>query len=72
MVSPTAYELAARLVEKNNRLFQRHLTSEEMSKIGGLCSKNELRRNSLCFTYREPWSPNHSCRVDMKEMEEVD
>ena len=24
-------------------------------------SKEELRRNKLCFTYQQPWVPGHKC-----------
>lgn len=27
-------------------------------------NKNEIRRRGLCFIYKGPWAPNHSCLGD--------
>lgn len=72
MVSPTAHELAKRLVEQNIGIFRRQLTREELLRIGGECDKNELRRKVLCFICKEPKRPDHSCLSDMEEMAEGD
>ena len=71
LVSPAAYELTERLVEQNIVLFRRQLTKEELLRLGGSCSKNELRRKGLCFICKEPWGPYYSCLSDIEEMTEV-
>ena len=72
MVSPVAYELAQGLVEKNIRLFRRHLNREELLQFGGSYNRNELRRKGLCFICKEPWGPDHSCLRDADEVAEVE
>lgn len=50
------------------------MTLGELWRIGGdqPCNKNELRRNVLCFIFKEPWGPNHSWMGDTEEMTRVD
>ena len=72
MVSHTAYELAKRLVQQNIELFRRQLTREELLRFGGSCNKNEMRRKGLCFVYKGPWEPDHSCLSDAEEMTAVE
>ena len=48
------------------------MTREEMFQFGGSCSGNELRRKGLCFNYKGPWGPDHSCLRDANEVAEVE
>lgn len=72
LVSPTAYELAERLVEQNINLLRRQLTREEQLRVDGTCSKKELRTKGLCFTCKEPWGLDQSCLSDIEGMTNVD
>lgn len=75
IVSSSAYDLVEKLVMQKIKLLRRALTRKALKRIDGrsknkenkTCSKNELRKQGLCFICKGPWALNHSCPGERKE-----
>lgn len=69
-VSPIAYEFSRSLVEQKIEKFREQLTEEELNSLklqvkgSPKKSKNQMRREQICFTCQEAWTLDHRCRIN--------
>ncbi|XP_059068575.1 sister chromatid cohesion protein PDS5 homolog C-like [Cryptomeria japonica] len=73
VVSPCAYKFSKRLIEQKIERFREQMTEKELISMGLQVSgspkkrRNQMRREQICFTCQEAWTPKHNCGVNKEK-----